>query len=154
MPMFPNVQGSDLTGRSFRLPHDFEGNLNIALIVFTDYQQRSADTWLPAVKGLAVRYPQLVAYELPVVPDYGLAQRMFLDGIMRAFITDTATRKATITLYVDQAEFCNAAGLPGMETIYTLLVDRAGQILWRAAGVYTREAGADLESVIMRLQVV
>ena len=46
---FPVVQGKNLEGRSFHLPHDFEGDMNIVVVAFQRHQQAAVDTWMPAL---------------------------------------------------------------------------------------------------------
>lgn len=142
--MFPKVTGANLEGRAFVLPDEFEGERNLVLIAFTQGQQAEVDGWLPPARALAERIPDLRVYELPTVWRMPAPLRNQLDRWMRAGIPDRVTRAATITLYLDKAAFRAALGLPGEGVIYTLLVDRAGRVLWRAAGPYTAEKGADL----------
>jgi predicted transcriptional regulator len=57
-------------------------------------------------------------------------------------------RARTITLYVDKAAFRQALELPHEEDIYVLLVDREGNVLWRAEGAFTPEKGESLAAVL------
>ena len=71
-------------------------------------------------------------YELPVIQQLGSLSRTFINEGMRAGIRDPITRARTITLYLDKEAFRSALGFPDEETIYLLLIDRQGTILWRA----------------------
>ena len=53
-------------------------------------------------------------------------------------------RERTITLYLDKDEFRQALQLPHEDDIYVLLLDRQGQVLWRAEGAFTPEKGESL----------
>lgn len=134
---FPQVTGSNLNRKSFRLPTDFEGQLNLVLIAFRQYQQRDIDTWLPLAAQLAATHDSFYYYELPVIRSMNFLSRSFIDGGMRAGIPDANARHATITLYLDKQKFRDALGLPTEDTVYALLVDNHGEILWRAAGPCT-----------------
>ena len=146
--LFPTVTGANLEGREFVLPRDFEGELNLALIAFTQEQQAEVDGWLTPAGRLAGRFPALRVYELPTVWRMPALLRNQLDRWMRAGIPDRAARAATITLYLDKAAFRAALGLAGEGTIHALLVDRAGRVLWRAEGPYSAAKGAALLGVL------
>jgi hypothetical protein len=148
---FPPIVGFNLADQRYALPADFEGRLNLALVAFRREQQGLVDTWLPSARQLAAEHEGLRYYELPTLSRaYGPA-RLVIDGGMRAGIPDHVARATTITLYLDKRVFREALDLPSEETIYTLLVDRIGAVLWRAEGACTPESNADLERTIVRL---
>ncbi len=150
--MFPRIQGSNLQGRAFHLPADFEGRLNVVMIAFTEPQQYEVYTWVDFLARLRSETPDLAVYELPTVPAFSVFQRMMLDYWMRAGIPDPHTRATTITLYTDQAAFARALNLPTMRTMHTLLVDRMGTVYWHAAGAFTPQKGAQLSEQVRALQ--
>ena len=67
---------------------------------------------------------------------------------MRAGIPDRTARATTITLYLDKEPFRNALEIPDEETIYPMLVDRQGHVLWRTEGEWTPEKGEELEQIV------
>lgn len=146
--MFPRVQGANLERQPFTLPDDFEGEINLALIAFMREQQSDIDTWIPTARELARSHPGFRYYELPTISRGVPLARWWLDGAMRAGIPDRAARAATITLYLDKRAFREALNLPSENTIYTLLVDRMGRILWRAEGEWTEEKARGLRQVV------
>ncbi len=148
---FPEVSGSNLSGKSYHLPSDFEGTYNAVVIVYQRFQQANVDTWGSVLQSLAERYPDFRYYELPTLPDYGSLQQMFIDTGMRGGIRDGRVRARTITLYLDVAAFNAALELPTINDIYVLLVNRQGDILWRAAGDYTTPQGDALAQQIAAL---
>ena len=137
--MFPRVRGANLERRPFTLPNGFEGESNLVLIAFKREQQFEIDTWIPAAKRLAHERPDFRYYELPTISRAVPLARWWLDSAMRAGIPDRAAREATITLYLNKRAFREALRLPSEDIIYTLLVDRAGHVLWHAEGVFTQE---------------
>jgi len=149
-PRFPPVTARNLEERSFQLPGDLEGTLNVVLVGFAQEQQADMDTWLPKLRALAAAVPALRVYEMPVAPRSAAVMRWMIDGGMRRNIPDRAAREATITLYVDKAAFRTSLGLPDESRIYVLLVDRAGTVRWRAAGPYTAAGFAALERAVGR----
>ena len=145
---FPSVEGSNLAGRRFRLPEDFEGRLNIVLVAFEMEHQADVDTWTPLVKQLATADPGVRYYELPTIWRMNPVRQWFIDSGMRMGIPDPNTRAATITLYLDRAAFCQALGLPSTRSIYVLLVDDAGQVLWGESGRFTEAKGEGLTQAV------
>lgn len=148
--MFPRVHGANLERRPFTLPDDFEGERNLVLLAFKREQQFDIDTWIPTAKRLTQDHPDVRYYELPTISRGVPLARWWLDGAMRAGIPDLAAREATITLYLDKEAFRDALHLPAEDTIYALLVDRAGNIYWRAEGVSTEEKVRELQQALNR----
>ena len=137
LTMFPAVRASNLNGRPFELPGDFEGERNLVILAFQREQQALVDSWSPAIANLLARYADLRFYELPTIRRGNPLFRAWLDGAMRGGIPDRQARDHTITLYLDKAAFREALDLPHEETIYILLLDRGGHVLWRGQGEYT-----------------
>ncbi len=141
---FPNVQGSNLSGKHYRLPRDFEGEYNVVIIPFQRHQQDNVDTWGPFLENLAGKHSAVRYYELPTIQNYGRLQQFFIDSGMRGGIPDPRVRARTITLYLDVAAFNAALNLPTIDDIYILLLNRNGDVLWRTHGDYTEEKGEEL----------
>ena len=106
------------------------------------------DTWSPFADSLRERDRSFRWYELPTLGRRYTIIRGWIDGGMRSGIPDTAARTRTITLYIDKSPFRGSLGLGTEDSIYAVLVDRAGKVYWSAAGVYTAEKGAALERAL------
>jgi hypothetical protein len=145
--VFPEVRGSNLEGREFALPSDFEGEVNLVFIAFKRGQQELVDTWLPLAKDLTVRYGGLRYYELPTIHKTNAAVRWFINNGMRRGIEDVHARESTITLYIDKDPFREALGLAHEDTIYVLLVDAQGRVLWKTEGKHTGEHASEIERI-------
>ena len=150
LTVFPAVRASNLNGRSFDLPGDFEGERNLVILAFQREQQALVDSWSPAIANLLARYADLCFYELPTISRGNLLFRAWLDGAMRAGIPARPARDHTITLYLDKAAFRQALDLPHEDTIYVLLFDRAGRVLWRSNGKHTAQLAGELEQVLIQ----
>lgn len=148
---FPEVAGSNLQGRRFRLPADFEGDYNVVIIAFQQAQQYDIETWLPLLRRLRRQYPALRYYELPVVWEIPRLRQILLDMGMRLGIPSRAMREKTITLYLDKLAFRRALDIPDESAIMVALVDRAGRVLWRTLGPYNEAKGASLEASVRQL---
>ena len=66
----------------------------------------------------------------------------------KPIIQPAAAREHTITLYIDKTPFRKNLGLGTEKTIYAMLVNRKGEVLWSAAGDYSAEAGDSLRRAI------
>ena len=150
---FSNVVGSNLEGRRFSLPADFEGDLNVVIVAFRREQQADVDTWTPFLQEATIAHPGLRAYKLPTLNRSYRMVRAFIDGGMARGIPSKATREATITLYIDKTPFKQALAITAEDRIVTLLVARDGRVLWRASGRHTPEASAALVAVLDALRV-
>jgi hypothetical protein len=146
--VFPHVQGSNLEGRKFNLPEDFEGELDLVFVAFQREQQTLVDSWLPLAKTLTARYEGLRYYELPTIYRANSLVRWFINNGMRSGIPDQHARESTITLYIDKEPFRAALGIPDEQTIHVLLIDAAGRVIWRTTDAHAAEKEKDLENAI------
>jgi len=145
---FPKVTGSNLQRQKLNLPQDFQGERNLVLIAFQQWQQSQVDTWIPFARQLEETDPELRYYELPTIQRRNSLTRTFINEGMRAGIPDPVARERTITLYLDKRAFREALQLPGEDDIHVLLLDRQGRILWRAEGAFTGEKGESLTAAL------
>jgi hypothetical protein len=128
---FPSATGANLQRKKMTLPADFGGEQNIILVAFEQWQQKTVNTWLPFVEQRM-----------------NFLARTFINEGMRAGIPDAKARDRTITLYLDKQSFRQALGLRHERDIYILIVDRKGNISWRAEGAFTPEKGEALTRAI------
>ncbi len=144
LTVFPNVTGSNLLRQSVVLPGGLEGEYNLVLVAFQQWQQAQVDSWVPALAELEQAFPGLAAYELPTIYRMNPLSRWFLNEGMRAGIPNDKTRRCTITLYLDKTKFRASLGIAGEDEISVLLIDRAGQVYWRTTGVFEDAKAGDL----------
>ena len=145
---FPRVAGTNLEGRRFSLPADFEAEYNVVLVAFRREQQADVDSWLPFLREQKVAARGFRVYELPTLNRSYRLMRGFIDGGMARGIPEKATREATITLYIDKTPFKKALALTAEDRISTLIVARDGRVLWRADGRFMPAAGAGLAAAL------
>ena len=145
---FPAVTGSNLQRKKLALPQDFQGELNLVLIAFQQWQQTRVDTWLPFARQLEEAHPGVRYYELPTIQRLNVLARTFINEGMRAGIPDPVARERTITLYLDKNVFREALQLHGEDDIYVMLVNRQGRVLWRGEGAFTPEKGESLGAAV------
>ena len=87
-------------------------------------------------------------YETPVIQKMNAISKTFINEGMRAGIPNQTTREKTITLYIDKKAFRRALDIPHEDTIWVLVLDRQGNVLWRTEGAYSQEKGDALFNAI------
>ncbi len=150
---FPRVQGTNLEGRTFSLPSDFESEYNVVLVAFRREQQADVDTWMPLVRQQKLVERGIRVYEVPTLSRSYRLMRGFIDGGMARGIPDKTAREATITLYIDKSSFKKALGIASEARINAMIVARDGRVMWRADGPFTAASGAELVAILDSLQV-
>jgi hypothetical protein len=151
---FPRLAATNLERRSMNLPQDFGGSRNLLLIAFQRHQQKEVDTWLAQTKQFESLDPALRCYELPTLGRLNQLTRWFIDNGMRGGISSFQQREHTITLYVEKGPFRLALGIPDENRIYALLIDRDGNILWRAEGSFDEVKSSSLKKALQRFSHV
>ena len=145
---FPTVRGSNLAGKEYILPADFEGELNIVAVAFQMWHQDEVNTWMPLFEQMEHQVPGLRAYDLPVLRSMNRVSQWMIDQGMRGGIHDLATRSRTITLYTDKERFRQALNLSSADHITVLLVDRRGEVMFRAQGAYRPDTARELAGAV------
>jgi hypothetical protein len=147
-PTFPAVEGENIDGKRFRLPGDFEGDLNVVLIAFQRDQQEQVDTWVPALRQLGTEFKTVRYYELPTIKEMGRLMRWVITSGMSRGIDDPLARAATITLFIDKESFRTSLDIRHEDAITLVVVDRNGRVYWQTVGVYTAEKEKALRTVL------
>ena len=146
--LFPTVTGANLKREKLSLPNDFAGDFVIALVAFQQWQQSQVDTWIPFAEQLEQDFAGVRYYELPVIRRMNILSRTFINEGMRAGIPNPKSRERTITLYLDKTNFRATLGIPHEQSIYVLLLDSTGRVLWKTEGEFTPEKGKALKTGI------
>lgn len=149
----PIVQGVNLARQSLTFPNEFAGELNLVFVAFQQWQQRDVDTWGPLAETLRQRTPSFEYYEFPTIQRLNFLARTFINEGMRAGIPNKATRRRTITLYIDKRPFKQALNITTEDQIWVFLLDRQGNVLWHTSGPFTPEKGTALETAVSQQKV-
>jgi len=149
---FPAAEGVNLQRQRVLLPSGLPGDLNILIIAFQRWQQAMIESWVPFVEELEQTHSGVRYYELPTLESRDSLSRTLINEGMRAGIPDARSRQRTITLYVDRAAFRSALDLPDESTIYVLLVNRRGRVVWRGEGALTGDKSQALLRAIQTHQ--
>jgi hypothetical protein len=146
---FPNIDGKDLEGKNVRIPKNLHGDLNVLIVAFEQWQQEQVDSWVGFLRGLKEKFHGFDFYELPTLgSEYRLA-RFFIDGGMRAGIPSNATRRHTVTLYLDKRDFKRALGIENEKSIRLYAIGRDGRVYWCGSGPFDAETASGLERIVV-----
>lgn len=145
---FPSVEANSLDKDRYLLPKDFGGQVNLVMISFAREQQAAVDTWLPAARQAEEQHADLRYYELPTTSKENLLYRWWFNSALRSNNTDPALNGRILTLYVSKSAFLHALHIPNEKKIAVLLVNRTGQVLWEAEGVYTPAKAASMAAAL------
>lgn len=151
MMIFPTVTGITLDGRAVTLPTGLDGEYNLLVIAFQQRQRLQVDAWMWELRSLCAQYQRLRAYELPTIQNLHGIQNDYADAWTRRGRHDPASSAATIPLYVEINDFNRVLDIPTVSTIYTLMVDREGEVLWRMQGSYDPLKLRSLKSALNRV---
>ena len=134
MPKFPSIVARDLEGGDVRVPEDLPAGPRVVILAFRRSHTRLIETWEPALQSLEARCRELSVWEVPALSRLYLPARSFIDGGMRTGIVDKDARLHTLTAYTNLTALARQLNLPSLDTIYLLLVDPDGTILWKGEG--------------------
>jgi len=143
----PSMAGIDLLGEERPIPDSFKGDLNIVTFAFEREQQEMVNTWIDGLEPILENEVNVRYYEIPLIYEMNAVMRGWVNNGMRAGIPDEAARERTITVYTDRDKFLKMMSMD-TTTIYTVLVDQKGKILWRTDGVATDEKIKTLQGLL------
>jgi hypothetical protein len=131
---FPDILAHDLEGREYRLPDGLPEGPRLIMVAFQRWHTVVLARWQPALERMVAEHPGTTLWELPALSRMYAAARPYIDGGMRAGIPDPAARRMTLTTYTDLRAFGRALELPSFDTVYILLLDASGEVVWFGGG--------------------
>jgi hypothetical protein len=142
---FPEVQGENLAGEPLSFPDDFHGRRTIVLVAFDFKQRADLDTWAPFVERIALGNGAR-ARLFPVLPRAMRMMEKMIVTTLRKDAAEPAAREATVPLFVDIDEFCDALEISDRDLIHTFVVVEDGSIRAHLTGLYDDAAGRLIEA--------
>lgn len=149
---FPTVEGKNLQGTNYLLPKDFSGKVNVVILAFERSQQQDVNTWFVPLQKLSGQYNDLNFYEVPVITTYNFFYRLWINNGMKFGIHDGGVHRRTIVVYTDQEAFLKALETDP-HSIYLLVLDQSGKILWQTEGSYSSAKEEELQDQIKQVFV-
>ncbi len=147
----PEIVGSNLEGREFRIPKTLDGEYNLVIFAFWRSQQTSVDTWIDFLQKMEYDYPKFRFYEIPTISFGYLWMKPIIDGGMRAGIPDLSARERTITLYLYKNNLLRDLNVSTQKKIHLYLVDREGKVYWQEVGDISNKKSNSLEETLITL---
>ena len=137
--IFPTIIGKNLNKQVTAIPDDFSEQPLIVIAAFQRWHQNLVDQSMENLDKMNMNETHTII-EVPVIKKSSMLQRMRLDGLMRAAISDVGVRQRTITVYLDKQAFRDSLNIANEDTMYWFLVDHATKsILLRGSGIMTSE---------------
>ena len=137
--IFPTIIGKNLNKQVTSIPDDFSEQPLIVIAAFQRWHQNLVDQSMENLDKMNMNETHTII-EVPVIKKSSMLQRMRLDGLMRAAISDVGVRQRTITVYLDKQAFRDSLNIANEDTMYWFLVDHATKsILLRGSGIMTSE---------------
>ena len=148
---FPEVKGSNLEKKKYKIPQDLEGKVNIITVAFQQWQQGLVNTWVPFLEELKQSHPEVYFYEFPTINKRYKGMRFMIDGGMRMGIPDKNIRSRTITLYLDKKKYMQDLEIENDEDIVTFVLNQNGEINIRIDGPYEPEKADKIKEKVKEL---
>jgi len=149
--IFPEVKGSNLERKKYRIPQDLEGEVNIVTVAFQQWQQSLVNTWVPFLEELKQSYPEVYFYELPTINRNYRGMKFMIDGGMRMGIPDKKIRERTITLYLEKNKFMENLAIENDEDILSYVLNKKGEIISTVKGEYSPEKATKMKKKVNEL---
>jgi hypothetical protein len=150
-PHFPRLQGWDLIDNEIVLPHDVDHEYWLLIITYKRWHEDVIDTWLPYFEHMTRQFDRLKVYYLSMFKPRPPLMRTIITGYMKRRYASKAERLSHIMVYTDIEAFNSSLELPGTHTIYLLLVDRVGQVIWCGENMFDQQQFDSLNSAIRQL---
>lgn len=142
--IFPTVTGYNLAKQKVTLPGGMAGKKDLLLLSFAPEQQKSVDSWMAAALALQHMNFDFHYYELPIQSPENFVFRWWATSSMRSDETDPENWPWVVPLFVDRHKLLHDLEIPNAKQVVVLLVNRKGEVLWRASGPMTADKRAAL----------
>ena len=147
--LFPEVQGTRLSGEEVVLPKELSGQATVALVGYVQEAQFDIDRWILGL--LQMKTPTLIV-EVPTIQ--GLVPSMIrgrIDGGMRKGIPQEDWN-IVITVYEDAEKIAKFTGTENPNNARVFLLDTSGSVRWFADRGYSASQVMELDKVVRQLE--
>ncbi len=147
MGKLPSLMAKRLDQQPMPLPQGLPSDRTLALIAFSKNQQPEVDSW---IDGLQLRRdPAINWLRMPVLQDPGHAQgRSAIENRLLARYASSGERERMVPVFTDRAAFIRAAGLNGPHNAYAVVLNRNGDVLARAEGLFNMDKASALRETL------
>ncbi len=148
MGKLPSLMAKRLDQQPVPLPQGLPSDRTLALIAFSKHQNPDVESW---IDGLQLRRdPAINWLRMPVLQDPGHAQgRSAIENRLLARYASQTDRERMVPVFTDRAAFIRAAGLNGPQSAYAVVLNRNGDVLARAEGLFSEEKASALRETLL-----
>ncbi len=141
---FPPITSYALDKQKIALPEGLEGDSNLLLLSFAPNQANQLESWTAVSQALEHTNIGFRAYRVPVAEKENAIFRWWENASLRSAETDPELWHWVVPIYVDKQPLRAQLGIADEKSVVALLVNKNGQLLWRATGASTAESRASL----------
>lgn len=148
MGKLPSLMAKRLDQQPVTLPQGLPSDRTLALIAFSKNQHLEIESW---IHGLQLRRdPAINWLRMPVLQDPGHAQgRTAIENRLLARYASQDERERLVPVFTDRAAFIRAAGLNGPDYAYAVVLNRNGDVLARAEGLFNEDKASALRETLL-----
>lgn len=147
MGRLPAFMARTLDRQAVRVPEGLPAERTLALIAFKGTQKAHIEGW---IQGLNLKDdPSISWFRMPVLNDPGnAAGRSDIETrLLRKYPAD-AERARMVPVFTDRDQFVRSAGLRGTDQVYAVVVNRQGDVLARAEGMFDADKAQSLRETL------
>lgn len=136
-----------LSIRPMETPGSFTAERTLALITFKRDHRDQAESW---IRGLDLERDTSIAWmRMPVFDDPGTPTgRSVAERKLMLYYPAARERANMVPIFTDRADFVRAAGLPGIDRFYAVVVSRNGEVLARLEGQFDADKAQTLRETL------
>jgi hypothetical protein len=149
MGQLPAFMARTLDRQPVHVPGGLPAERTLALITFRGAQKEHADGW---VTGLNLRQDSSIAWlRMPVLNDPGsIEARNLIENRLLNHYPAKHERARLMPVFTNRDDFVRAAGLGGTDQVYAVVVNRRGEVLARAGGVFEATKAQNLRETLQQ----
>ena len=147
----PSFSGETLSGKQVQLPAAAKGHVTVFCVGFTHGSQKQTKDWATGIGKQFASDPRVAFYDAAVLEDAPRFVRgMIVHGIKSAVPPERYDH--FLVIYNHEKELKQAAAFSNPDDAYVLVLDAAGNVVWRAHGEVTAAGMSDLTTRVHDLQ--
>lgn len=133
----PPIKADNLLGDTVALPEDVNGARTLLIVGFSHAQKECTKEWLRKADTIAKSNQEFLVYRLAVIEPSSFLLRTIIRNGMRRGILEEAERARMLTVFTESATFAKSLGFENVAECGVVMLDKSGQIAWRAQGPFT-----------------
>jgi hypothetical protein len=149
MGQLPAFMARTLDRQAVHVPAGLPAERTLALIAFRSGQKEHIDGW---VTGLNLRQDRSIAWlRMPVLNDPGSAAgRSAIENKLLSHYPASDERARLVPVFTNRDDFVRSAALNGTDQVYAVVVNRRGEVLARAEGMFDAVKAQNLRETLQQ----